>query len=127
MNILKNFYIKFTVVILLYLSILLIFAPIIDHSFTTLEEDIKLHENNWQILGEIILQLIIVCFMWLTINDYMDIFITKYLGAEIKAPTKMAISIVSSTALVGLQKNLIDKVNYITHKHPFRLTDIYIF
>ena len=38
---------------------------------------------------------------------------------------KTSISVVSSIALIGLQKNLIDKLEYITITHPFRMLDLY--
>ena len=37
--------------------------------------------------------------------------------------TKAGIDLVSAITLIGLQKNLIDKLEYITHEHPFRLYD----
>jgi hypothetical protein len=44
---------------------------------------------------------------------------------KIKTAPKTAINVVSSIALIGLQKNLIDKLEYITISHPFRLTDLF--
>ena len=37
--------------------------------------------------------------------------------------TQSGVDLVSAITLIGLQKNLIDKLGYITHEHPFRLSD----
>ena len=52
--------------------------------------------------------------------------IDNKLNITIKKPSKDSIGIIVSIALVGLQKNLLDKINYLTFKHPFRFTDFYI-
>ena len=46
------------------------------------------------------------------------------LGINIKVHTKTAIDFVEALELVGLQKNLIDKLKYISYEHPFRFTDL---
>ena len=37
--------------------------------------------------------------------------------------TKTGIDLVSAITLIGLQRNLINKLEYITHEHPFRRGD----
>ena len=104
----------------------MIVSPIIDHSFTSLDEDINMKENNFQILVEVILHLIIITLFWFYINLYARKYLEKVFNFRIRLATKTAINVVSSIALIGLQKNLIDKLEYITISHPFRLTDLYM-
>ena len=126
MKLLDNIIIKISLFSSIYLIILMIVSPIIDHSFTSLDEDINMKENNFQILVEVILHLIIITLFWFYINLYARKYLEKVFNFRIRLATKTAINVVSSIALIGLQKNLIDKLEYITISHPFRLTDLYM-
>ena len=111
---------------IIYILLLIFLAPLIDHAFTTLDEDKKLKENNIQILFEIILHLIVISVIWYLLNKYLVLLLENILGIKIKEATKSTVGIVGSIALVGLQKNLIDKLKYITITHPFRMKDLYV-
>lgn len=125
MNIFDNVIFKISLFSTSYLLILMVVSPIIDHSFTSLDEDINKKENNLKILGEIILHLISITIVWYYINLFARTYLENIFDLKIKIATKTAINVVSSIALIGLQKNLIDKLEYITLTHPFRLTDLY--
>ena len=125
MNIFDNIIFKISLFSASYLLILMIVSPIIDHTFTSLDEDINKKENNIKILGEIILHLISITIVWYYINLFARTYLENIFDLKIKVATKTAINVVSSIALIGLQKNLIDKLEYITLIHPFRLTDLY--
>lgn len=125
MNIYDNIIFKIALFSSSYLIILMIVSPIIDHSFTSLDEDINMKETNFQMLGEIILHLICITIVWYYINIYTREYLTSFFDLKIKMATKTAISVVSSIALIGLQKNLIEKLEYITISHPFRMLDLY--
>lgn len=125
MNIFDNILFKIALFSSSYLFILMIVSPIIDHSFTSLDEDINIKENNFQILGEVILHLICITIVWYYINLFTKTYLENTFNLKVKVATKTAINVVSSIALIGLQKNLIDKLEYITLTHPFRLTDLY--
>ena len=125
MSIFDNIIFKISLFSSIYLIILMIVSPIIDHSFTSLDEDKKIKENNFQILGEVILHLICITIVWYYINLFTRKYLTNFFDLKIKMATKTAISVVSSIALIGLQKNLIEKLEYITISHPFRILDLY--
>lgn len=125
MSIFDNIIFKISLFSSIYLIILMVVSPIIDHSFTSLDEDINMKENNYQILGEIILHLICITIVWYYINLFTRKYLTNFFDLKIKMATKTAISVVSSIALIGLQKNLINKLEYITITHPFRMLDLY--
>jgi hypothetical protein len=125
MNIYDNIIFKIALFSSSYLIILIIVSPIIDHSFTSLDEDINMKETNFQILGEIILHIICITIVWYYINLFARKHLESIFDVSIKVATKTAINVVSSVALIGLQKNLIEKLEYITLTHPFRLTDLY--
>ena len=120
-------FIRIIIVSTIYLLALLIVAPIIDHLFTTLDEDIQKKNSNLQILIEVILQLVILCIIWHYVSNFLHYLIIEKINLKIKTPSKDSIGIIVSIAFVGLQKNLLDKINYLTFKHPFRLSDIYLF
>jgi len=109
-----------------YIILLIFISPFIDHLFTSLEEDKKKKENNFQILVEIILHIIVLTISWYYLNKYLRNFLEKILGINIKVYTKTVLDFVAALALIGLQKNLIDKLKYISFEHPFRgFNDLY--
>ena len=111
----------------IYIIVLIGLSPFIDHLFTSLEEDKKFNENNFQILGEIIIHIIVLTISWFYLNKYLKQFLETIFKINIKQHTATAIDFIAAIALIGLQKNLIDKINYITIEHPFRLSDFQLF
>ena len=108
--------IKIVVIILIYVTVLFILAPLVDHAFTSLHKD----ETNFEIMSEIILQLITVSIIWYYVNSVMIFLISKYINLKGISRIESVISIVSGLMFVGLQTHLKSKLNYITHEHPFR-------
>jgi len=109
----------------IYVVVLIFVSPMIDHMFSSLEEDEQLGENNIQILSEIITHVIVLAIAWFSLHKFLSHHLERYVGLKMKEPTRMAVDFISAIALVGLQSNLIDKLKYITTEHPFRLHDIY--
>ena len=110
----------------IYIIVLIIIAPLIDHFFTSLDEDKIIKETNIQILIEIILHILVLTIVWYYLNRFLQGTIRNIFKIKIKEEaTKSAIDIISAIALIGLQKNLIDKLRYITTEHPFRLSYLY--
>ena len=108
--------IKIVVIILIYVTVLFILAPLVDHAFTSLHKD----ETNFEIMSEIILQLITVSIVWYYVNSVIIFLISKYINLKGISRIESVISIVSGLMFVGLQTHLKSKLNYITHEHPFR-------
>jgi len=125
MHILDNIPIRLALFSSIYLIILIFLAPFIDHLFTSLEEDKAIKENNYQILSEIIIHAMVLTVTWYFLHKYLSKFLESVLGVKIKEATKSAIDFISAIALVGLQRNLINKLEYITFEHPFRVKDLY--
>ena len=115
-----NIILKLIIFTLIYFLILLIVSPMIDHFFTTLDQDKVIQENNFEILSEIILQLIVIIIVWYFIHRYLSKYLEHLLNAKMGEATKTGIDLVSAITLIGLQRNLIDKLEYITYDHPFR-------
>ena len=126
MNLLTNIPIKLSIFSSIYFIVLLFISPMIDHLFKTLEEDKLNKDNNLKILIEIIIHLIVLIVAWYFLHKYLSYFLENLLNVKIKEATKSGIDLVSAIALIGLQKNLIDKLEYITHEHPFRRSDFYL-
>lgn len=125
MNIYNNVVVRLSVFSTIYIIVLIFLAPFIDHLFTSLEEDIDKKETNLQILWEIILHVVVLTILWYFLHKYLRGNLEKLMDIKIKEATKTAIDIISAIALVGLQRNLINKLKYISYEHPFRLTDLY--
>jgi hypothetical protein len=101
----------------LYISILLFIAPIIDHLFTELDES----ESNYTILGEIILQITCVAIIWYYLHKFLKKIVKTKFHIIMREPSENLMDFISAIVLVGLQKNLVHKLEYITYEHPFRI------
>jgi hypothetical protein len=107
---------KLLIATVVYIIILFMIAPIIDHSFTPLDKT----ESNTQIMFEIISQIIVISLVWYIISEYIIVNINNHLGVTgSKLLTKVR-EVISAVIMVGLQKNLIAKLEYISLKHPIR-------
>ncbi len=110
-------YIKFILVLIVYIFLLFTISPIIDHAFTELNKD----ESNLEILSEIILQLVTVTIVWFILDEYIMKNVVKQIDFKRGKLFNKSIEITSALIMVGLQTHLISKLKYITHEHPFRL------
>lgn len=108
--------IKLFLICIIYILSLIIISPIIDHSLGKLNKN----ESNGIILLEIISQILILSIIWYYYSLFMKKIIRHYLKENIDGH-EVVIDIVTAIGLVGLQYNMIKKLEYITHEHPFRL------
>lgn len=125
MSIFNNILFRLSFFSTVYIIILIFISPFIDHIFTSLEQSIDKKESNLQILGEIIIHLIVISIVWYFLHKNLRNYLEIIMNIKIKEATQTAIDIISAIALVGLQKNLIEKLEYISYKHPFRMKDLY--
>ena len=125
MNIYDNVILRLCIFSTIYIVILIFIAPLIDHMFTSLETDIDKKESNLQILIEIIIHTIVLAISWYFLHKYLRKYLENFTNIKMQEATKTAVDIISAIALVGLQRNLIQKLKYISYEHPFRLTDLY--
>jgi hypothetical protein len=125
MKILNNTPVRLSIFSSVYVIVLIFVAPFIDHLFTSLEEDKAIEETNFQILSEIIAHVIVLTISWYFLYKYLNRFLESLLNVQINDATKKAIDFISALSLVGLQRNLINKLEYITFEHPFRAHDLY--
>ena len=125
MIIYNNSIVKITLFSTIYVIVLIFLSPIVDHLFTSLDEDKAKQENNLQILFEIITHSMVLVILWYLLAKYFKKFLENLLDIKMKDITETAMEIISGIILVGLQNNLIQKLSYITYEHPFRLVDVY--
>ena len=125
MKLLDNIPIRLSIFSSIYVIVLIFMAPFIDHLFTSLDEDELIKENNFQILFEIIIHVVVLTISWYFLHKYLSGALESLLDIKIKEATKTGIDFISAIALIGLQRNLIDKLEYISLEHPFRLNDLY--
>jgi hypothetical protein len=115
--------IKFIIFVVFYEIFLILFSPIIDHTFTTLDQDKLLKETNMEILVEIIAHIVVLTVTFLLL-DKLTYIIIKLIRAKNFGAYKTTAELLTAITLIGLQRNLMSKLNYITHEHPFRLVKI---
>ena len=118
---------KFFILISLLTILFVFIGPMVDHLFSTLTEDEKKNLSNYQILKEIILHIILICIIWSFYQLYINELIVKIFNIKLTEINNIILNIVLSILLIGTQKNLLDKINYVTFTHPFRLSDIQFF
>jgi hypothetical protein len=93
--------------LLIYSVPLVVLSPVIDSFFGKLDKT----RDDIRILSEIFFHILVLILFW----KYLESFI------ETKFKIKGDNSIIQAIILVGLQTNLIDKLNFITQEHPIRL------
>lgn len=99
---------------------LLVIAPLLDHFFTSIEDDVEKKERKSQIVVEVLLHLVVLVILWYMIYQILHHTLKKYLRIKMDEHIKDGYGIVGAVVLVGLQKNLIEKLNYLTVSHPIR-------
>ena len=110
----KFFYISLLLVIII--TFLLIFSPLIDHLFYIdhkLEEMSELKIFGLILIHTILLGILIYLFHYYIVKKYIKYF--KLNDTYVKI-----IDLIISLILVGLQRNLIFKLRYLSTKHPIR-------
>tara|TARA_B110001469_G_C9546953_1_gene271465 strand:- start:55 stop:414 length:360 start_codon:yes stop_codon:yes gene_type:complete len=105
----------------IHIIILFTITPFIDHIFTPLNDK----ESNTEILIEIITQLLTLSVIWYLLNKYVLYNINKYFKLNNVKLVSTILDIIYAVVLIGLQSNLINKLEYITYKHPFRLFQLF--
>lgn len=113
---------KISIITIIYLILLIFLSPTIDHLFTTLKDDNDENKSNNIILMEIILHVLTIVIILYFIRKYLDKILEIMLNIKIEGNIKSGKDLVVAITLVGLQKNLLDKLEYITIYHPFRLS-----
>jgi hypothetical protein len=107
---------KLLFICIIYIISLIIISPIIDHLFGKLDRD----ESNKLILIEIISQILLISITWYYYSLFLKNIIKIYLKENIDGH-EVIIDVVTAIGLIGLQYNMIQKLEYITHEHPFRI------
>jgi len=112
---------KILAISIIHILIIFAIAPVIDHAFSPLHKD----EDNIEILGEIITQLLTVSVAWFFLEKYVVHTINKYFKVHNVKVIDTIVDIISGIVMIGLQSHLIRKLEYITHEHPFRLFQLF--
>ena len=113
-NILLTFFLMIICII-----IMMFISPMIDHFFYI---DKKIEEiNKVKIFGLIVLHILILGCLILSIhhfiiNKYLDYFKIVKNGRYIT----LIIDLIITLTLVGLQRNLLYKIRYLSRNHPIR-------
>ena len=110
----KFFY--FYLLLVIIIIFLLIFAPLIDHLFYV---DHKLEEmSELKIFGLILIHTILLGILIYLFHNYIVKKYIKYF--KLNETYVKIIDLIISLILVGLQRNLLFKLRYLSTKHPIR-------
>ena len=107
---------KVSIVCFIFSLILFIIAPIIDHFFSKLDK----RKSKIKIFLEIVIQLLVVIIIWDILNYCMFKYTHMMLHFKDSKYAHQAIEIISGIILVGLQKHLINKIDYLSGEHFVR-------
>lgn len=109
-------FISIFLLLVIIISILLIFAPLIDHLFYVDHKLEKISESKifaLIIVHIVLLGILIYLFHYYIVKKYIKYF--KLNETYIKI-----IDLILGLTLVGIQRNLIYKLRYLSSKHPIR-------
>ena len=109
------------IVTIIYTIFLFLVSPVIDHVFTPLDEE----KTDARIMGEVISQIIAVTLMWYIASEYVITLLNRYFKVKNDAVLDKAREVIAAVITVGLQTHLIKKLEYLTHRHPFRFLNIH--
>ena len=115
-----NLYLKIALFTTIYLMVLIAISPVIDHAFSELDEDIGSHREKLTIFLEVLGHILVLTIVWFVIHHMLKHLIHRFFKIKVNDEIETSVSIVSSVVLVGLQRNLVDKIGYITGIHPIR-------
>ncbi len=105
--------------LIICIKILIILSPIIDHLFYINEKIVEL--NKLKMYGMIFLHIILLCGLILIIHYFVINKYIKYFRIEKHEKyIKILIDLILTLTLVGLQRNLTYKLEYISSIHPIR-------
>ena len=103
------------VVSFIYIVLFIILAPLLDHIFSPLDKN----KDNYIIFFEVVSQILLLTLLWYYLNRVIQLML-KYVHIKIRKQEEMSIDIISAIVLIGLQNNLMKKLNYLTNEHPIR-------
>lgn len=109
------------IVTVIYTIFLYLVSPVIDHAFAPLDEE----KTDARIMGEVIGQIMAVTLMWYISGKYVITLLNQYFKVSDSDILDKAREVISAVITVGLQTHLIKKLEYLTHRHPFRFLNIH--
>ena len=113
--------IRALIVTIIYTLVLFLFSPVIDHAFSPLDEE----KDDYLIMVESLGQIITISLTWYLVSEYMITFLNTMFKVRNDALLDKGRQVIAGVIIVGLQTHLIDKLQYLTHKHPFRFLNLY--
>jgi len=113
------FIVKLFFLVVLCFTFLLIVSPIIDHIFYVDESDKNI--NIYKIILYILSHVILICIFVYLLHNYIILNYLKYFKIDKQYKNfKYILDLIIAIILIGLQRNLKHKLNYISGLHPIR-------
>lgn len=112
--------IKIGIVTVIVFIPLFILSPFVDHKFKTLDEDINQNKTRFQIMMQVMTHLVVLVILSYVVFRLFEHVIEKYMKIKINKYVHDGYEMVGAVVLVGLQRNLIEKLDYITSTHKSR-------
>ena len=99
---------------------LFIISPFLDHQFKRLEDDLNENKSRLQIIAQVLTHLVILVILSYSIFRLFEHFLERYMKIQNNEYIREGYRMVGAVVFVGLQKNLMEKLNYITSTHRSR-------
>ena len=100
---------------IVYFLSLVYISPVLDHIFTDLKTDVERGISKTRIMIDIVCHLVTIVLFLYVIHLILKETMQKYIPVD--PYTDESINLVCGLALVGLQRNLIDKMKYLTGEY----------
>ena len=112
--------IKIGIVTVIVFIPLFILSPYIDHKFNSLEKDLEENKTRFQIMAQVMIHLVVLVILSYVVFRLFEHVIERYMKIKINEYIHDGYEMVGAVVLVGLQRNLIEKLEYITSTHKSR-------
>jgi hypothetical protein len=113
------FIVKLFFLVVLCLIFLLIVSPVIDHLFYVDESDKNI--DIYKIILYILSHVILICIFVYLLHNYIILTYLKHFKIDKHYKNfKYILDLIIAIILMGLQRNLKHKLNYISGLHPIR-------
>ena len=114
-----NQIISISFLLIICITILMLISPVIDHFFYL--HDRVMDVNRYKLYMFIVLHILVIGLLILSIHYFViENYIKYFRITKHEKYIKLLIDLVITLSLIGLQRNLLYKIEYLSRIHPIR-------
>lgn len=99
---------------------LFVISPIVDHQFDSLENDVDSNKSRPKIFIDVMIHLVVLVILSYLFYRIFEHMLKRYMKIKMEDYIRDGYGIVGAVVLAGLQKNLMEKLDYLTSTHAIR-------